>query len=123
MNAKRVRSDQLPAGSWERAVSRIANRANNDTHNGGARALVLAERAQAMKLPHADELYAAVSATYSASTGNPAPDYCAHECSECGCVHFGREAAEACCAEDPAWSEDADDWEDATGRDYPDDDD
>ena len=110
MNAKRVRSDKLPAGSWERAVSRIANRANNDTHNGGARALVLAERAQAMKLPHADDLYAAVSATYSASTGNPAPDHCAHECSECGAVHLGREDAESCCAE--YWSDDDDDDDD-----------
>ena len=97
MNAIPADYDELPLGSAERAIARLAEQANLDTWAGGSHALVLAERAIAMGLPHAQELMDAVSATYAASSGKPSPDHTAWECAECGQVYLGREEADNCC--------------------------
>lgn len=94
---KRVSWKRLPHG-LNRAIARIAHIANVNTILGGASALVKARRAESMGLPHAGELLEAVSDVYSRSSGS-VPDHLAvWECDGCGCVHFGREAAETCCA-------------------------
>ena len=90
---------ELPKGTIERAVARIAQIANCNTIMGGCSAMRMADRAERMGLPNAGELQDAVSATYSASTGSPSPAHRAWSCGECGCVHLGREAAEECCGE------------------------
>ena len=104
MRAESVHWSKLPKGSRERAIARIAHRANADTIFGGASALVLANRAESMGLASADDMRDAVSETYSRSSGRPAATYSAWECSECGQIHLGRTAAESCCT----WEDDCD---------------
>ena len=99
MQAIRTSWKRLPRGSSERAIAKLAHIANVNTVQGGASALVKANRALAMGLPHADEMADAVDATYSASTGKPSPAHSAWECRECGSVHLGQEAADECCAD------------------------
>jgi rubrerythrin len=76
----------------QRRLVWFARQANNDTWGGGCRALVLAEK------QGQGEAQDVVSAVYSASNGKVPDELDAFECGECGCVHYGREAAERCCS-------------------------
>ena len=96
---KRGNYDNLEHGTTDRMIARIAARANSDTINGGARALVLVKRAESMGLPNADAMRDAVNATYCASLGRVPSDYAVCQCVECGQWHLGEDKAAACCAE------------------------
>jgi hypothetical protein len=78
----------------QRAIAKLARIARCDCVNGGARALVIADRLAAMGA--AEDYGAVVSAAYTSSTGC-APDYLAYECPECGSACMGIEAALSCC--------------------------
>ena len=94
----------MKTGSWrnlqgaDRAIARIAHIANVNTVLGGASALVKAERAMAMGLPHASDMLDAVSDVYSRSSGHVPGHLAVVECPECGQWHLGEEAAANCCA-------------------------
>ena len=119
MFAEPVPSTELPKGSIERACARLANRAKLDTIRGGARAMVMADRAERMRLPNADELQNVVADVYSRSTGRHSETYGAWTCGECGSVHAGRQAAEECCyAELEEPEEVPDNWPDDWGDDW-----
>ena len=105
---KRGNYNNLAKGSVDRMIARIAARANSDTLWGGARALVIVRRAQAMGLPHADEMEAAVGDTYSASLGHVPDDYAVVACPECGQWHLGVDHAAACCADVFGYSDSSD---------------
>ena len=88
----------LPMGSADRAVAKIANIANVNTVLGGASAMVKADRAVAMGLPNADRLSDAVSEVYGRSSGRVPDDLAVCACPECGQWHLGADAAAECCA-------------------------
>jgi hypothetical protein len=87
-----------------RALAKLATIARNDCRYGGARASVIAERAQSMGLPLAYEMADCVSQAYTSSSGS-AREYLATECPECGSACAGQSAALECCAEcfDEQW--------------------
>ena len=97
---KRGKASDLPKGSHDRMIARIAARANCDTIWGGFRAAQLAERAERMGLPSAGELLDAVSATYGLSAGHVPNHLAVCQCFECGQWYLGDEAAANCCAPD-----------------------
>lgn len=100
MNPKRSPDySMLPKES--RRVVFFARLACHDTWHGGCRAWTWAEEQDA----DYNVMYA-IDETYARSSGRPADECDAWECGECGSVHFGREAAEGCCA---ACYDDADD--------------
>lgn len=82
----------------DRARVRLAHMASGDTFSGSARALLLAKRLQRMGAG----LWPleVVSTVYANSTGTVCPVFGAWQCDECGCVHVGRSAADACCQEE-----------------------
>ena len=79
----------------ERAIARMARMARMDTINGGARALVIAKRLEAMG--SRQDYGEVVSWVYRHSNYSCGP-YGVYECPECGSAHLGTEAAYACCA-------------------------
>lgn len=82
----------------ERAVARLAQKARLDTIDGGASALVLAQRADHMGWHSCGRsALEVVSIVYSASTGRHHTDLEAWECPECGNACLGMDAAMACC--------------------------
>ena len=89
---------QLPKGSTDRAIAKIAHIANGNTWHGGVSAMVKADRARAMGLPSARDLQSAVADVYSTSSGKTPDHLTPFECPECGSVHLGRDAASECCA-------------------------
>jgi len=88
----------LPKGSADRAVARIARIANTNTILGGASAMVMANRASAMGLPNADRLADAVSEVYGRSLGRVPDSLAVVQCWECGQWYLGADAAAECCA-------------------------
>ena len=97
----------LKRGSWnnlpqgvDRMLAKIATMANNDTWGGGCNALMIADRALALGLPHAREMRDAVSLVYSTSSGRVPDGLAVWECPECGQWHLGDEAAASCCAQE-----------------------
>lgn len=80
----------------DRACAKLARIARGDTIHGGARAMVLAKRLEAMgsKVP-ADQI---VGDVYSASNYS-CGEWGSYECPECGSAHLGQSAALACCQE------------------------
>lgn len=78
----------------DRACAKLARIARGDTVHGGARALVLAKRAEALgvNFPARD----IVSDVYGASNWS-CGEWGAYECPECGSAHLGTEAALNCC--------------------------
>lgn len=78
----------------EREIAKLAAIALNDTYDGRARALVLADNEIDGYDPHE-----VVSDIYSRSTGQPSRQWEAWECPECGQAHLGIEAAFECCRE------------------------
>lgn len=98
MNIKPLPYTELPDRE-QRAVARLAQIVRHDTIYGGARAMILATRADRLKFNSAG--YGAmeiVSIVYSASSGRHHPQLEAWECPECGQAHLGQDAAYACCA-------------------------
>ena len=81
----------------DRAVARLAMRANLDTINGGCRALTLAHRMDNIAGPGSD-WESIVSDVYSASLGRVPDQYLPCECPNCGQVHLGAESAQMCCS-------------------------
>lgn len=100
MDATPISWKRLPKGDPRRAIARIAHIANVNTWLGGVSALIKAERALAMRLPRAYEMYWAVVGTYAASNGKPHPSYTLFQCNECGTIHLGVEDANKCCQEE-----------------------
>ncbi len=96
---KRGTPNNLERGSVDRMIARIAARANLDTIHGGARALVLARRAELMGLPSAGDMLGAVSEVYSMSSGRVPGSLAVVQCFECGQWYLGEERAAACCSE------------------------
>lgn len=102
MNSKRAKLSELLAvltDSGQRAIAKIAVRANNNTVLGGFSAAIIAKRMQSMGLPSANDCMDAVSLTYSQSSGNVPDQYAAYQCGECGQVHLGIEPANMCCGD------------------------
>lgn len=92
---------QLKPANWcalhnreDRLIARIAGIARRDTINGGASALVLANK---LKRRGGTDLKGIVAEVYSASTGNHHTQHEAWECPECGFAHLGWLLASACC--------------------------
>ena len=84
-----------------RAIARLANIATSDTIFGGARALTLAQRLDAMGAEfNAQDIVADV---YGASIGRTLPQYKVCRCPECGQTHLGEDYAYQCCAERAIW--------------------
>jgi hypothetical protein len=79
----------------DRAVARLAARARRDTVWGGASAMVLACRADALGVQFSAR--SIVADVYSASTGKHHPEHEAWHCPECDSVHLGKDAALQCC--------------------------
>lgn len=93
----------------ERAQAKLARIARGNVYFGGASALMIARRLNAMgtALP-VDDI---VSAAYASNTGN-AVEYLSYECPECGRACLGETAAMQCCHEEPCDEEfPADDWQ------------
>lgn len=82
----------------DRARVRLAHMASGDTFSGSARALLLAKRLQRMGAGFWP--LEVVSQVYSSSSGTADAVFGAWECYECGSVHVGRSAADACCQEE-----------------------
>jgi hypothetical protein len=86
----------------DRACAKLARIARGDTIHGGARAMVLAKRLEAMHTAIRDHsgvpAMEIVSDVYSASNYS-CGEWGAYECPECGSVHLGTSAALQCCAE------------------------
>ena len=78
----------------QRAYAKLARIARCDVHFGGAKAMVLARRMEAIN-PLNDAM-SVVSQAYASSTGN-AEDYLSYECPECGSPCAGIENALQCC--------------------------
>lgn len=97
MSPKRLTPSALPRGGL-RPLAVIAARANCDTIFGGCSALTIARRAVALRLPLGHDMLSAVSNVYATSSGRVPDAYAVCECSECGQVHVGTDAAYACCA-------------------------
>lgn len=77
----------------ERRLILYARLANSDTWGGGCAALVRAKRSGD------SDAVSVVSAVYSRSSGRVPDHLQAFACPECGSVHYGADAARACCAE------------------------
>jgi hypothetical protein len=91
MYAKRADTyDTLPRE--QRALVLYAHLANQNTWSGGASALRRADRSP---IPDATSVVAEV---YSTSSGKVPDSLDAWECGECGCAHYGRDAADTCCS-------------------------
>lgn len=99
MYAKPAHYSDLPKGTPERAVYRLARIAVGNTIMGGCSALVIAKRAHAMGLPMAGEFDAAVSDVYASSSGRVPDHLQPWECGECGTIHLDADAAQECCGE------------------------
>lgn len=78
----------------DRACAKLARIARGDTIWGGAKALVIAKRAEAMGVQF--PALAVVTDVYHASNYSCGP-WAAYECPECGTVHLGEESALNCC--------------------------
>lgn len=87
----------LPKQDDNYPVFHLAQIAVEDTILGGARALVLARRAQRIGLPKAQDFLAAVSDVYGSSTGRVPEHLHPWECGECGQVYAASEDAGRCC--------------------------
>jgi hypothetical protein len=105
MYAKRTGRYTRSLPARDRAITRIARRARLDVIYGGARALVLAERAERMGLPLAHELRYTVDLVYSVSSYHLPAELDVWECTECGTSYVGFRNAEDCCL-DQDWSYD-----------------
>ncbi len=92
----------------DRAIARIARLARLDVIHGGAKALVLAERAERMRLPLAHKLRDAVDLVYGVSSYHLPAELDVWECTECGTSYVGFRNAEDCCL-DQDWSYDEED--------------
>ena len=79
----------------ERDIARLAYRATCNTVFGGASALVLAKRMDAMGCKI--DAQSIVSDVYSASTGTVLSQYRVCICPECGQTLLGEDAALNCC--------------------------
>jgi hypothetical protein len=90
----KVVSDYSALPKDERRLVFFARAANGNTWGGGCDALLWAE-----KQGHRDAV-GVVSEVYARSSGHVPAALDAYECGECGQVHYGREAADACCAFD-----------------------
>lgn len=75
-------------------VLRLARLSHSNVMNGGASAMVLARRAQA--ITGSSDAMDIVTEVYSASS-RQSPVV---RCRECGSEHFGGQAAEECCREE-----------------------
>ena len=80
----------------DRAIAKLARIARNDTVFGGARALVLADRLEAMGSQI--DAHEIVGNVYAASNWTVTDDYKVCMCPECGQTVLGVEAALNCCA-------------------------
>lgn len=79
----------------DRACAKLARIARGDTIHGGARALVLAERAERIGVHFpASEVVSEVYSLSNYTCGR----FGAYQCPECGRASLGQDAAYACCA-------------------------
>lgn len=100
MNIKPAHWYELPKGNEYRPIFKLARIAVCDTVMGGASALAMAKRAQAMGLPSANEMLAAVGDVYASSTGKAPGDLHPWACTECGQIYALADEAAACCFPD-----------------------
>lgn len=89
-------SFKLLSNRDDRASAKLALIARNDTIYGGAKALLIAKRLNAMRsnVP-ADEIVGEVYSLSNYTCGR----FAVCECPECGSAHLGAESAAQCCAE------------------------
>ena len=97
MDIKPAHWSDLPKGDEYQPIYRLARIAVGDTIMGGCSALTIAKRAQAMGLPRAGEMLAAVGDVYASSTGKAPGHLHPWQCTECGRVYALEDEAIDCC--------------------------